>query len=259
MEHSQQVQSAIDNGYDFKIGEYFSRGYEIFKKNPGGFLGYTVVFILISIVVSMIPILGFLIGIVVNPALAVGIPYGAHLQEQTGSQEFGNFFKGFNHIAQLVVANILMLLVYFILLLPLIFVLGFSFISALATSDAGSLMDASSQIASSMIWIFLIGLICLYVAVSFRWTNYLIVFHKYDAVEAIKTSWKLTNKRWFLHFAFILLVGLSIILGLVALIVGILFAYPIVMAADYAGYADVTGLEGSGDAIDEIGVTEDLV
>jgi len=257
MSYNPHIESAIDNGYDFKIGDYFSKGLEMFKKNPGGYLGFVVVFFVISIVTSLIPILGSLIGIVINPPLAVGMAIAAHKQEKSGDEEFGNFFKGFDHIAQLLVANIIMLLIYIVLAIPLIFIIGFSAIVAIASGDADAIMESTSQIASMGLGFLVMFLIFIYVSISLRWTNYLIVFHKYDAVEAIKTSWKLVNKSLLMHFAFGFLVFLAFIGGMIALIIGIIFVIPIVAIADYAGFADITGLNKKDDIIDEIGSFKD--
>jgi len=257
MSYNPHIESAIENGYDFKIGDYFSKGFEIFKKNPGGYLGYVIVFIVISLITSFIPLLGTLIGVVINPALGVGIAIAAHKQEKTGSEDFGNFFKGFDFLAQLVVANIVMLVIYIMLAIPLIFIVGFSAITAFASGDSDAIMESYGQIASMGLGIFVMIIIFLYVGISLRWTNYLIVFHKYDAVEAIKTSWKLVNKSWFMHFAFGILAFLALIGGIIALIIGILFVFPIVAIADYAGFADITGLNKNNDIIDEIGSFKD--
>lgn len=257
MSYNPHIESAIENGYDFKIGDYFSKGLEIFKKNPGGFLGYVVVFIVISLVTSFIPILGTLIGLVINPPLTIGMAIAAHKQEKSGSEDFGNFFKGFDHIAQLLVANIIMVLIYIVLAIPLIFIVGFSAIMAFASGDPEAIMESSAQIASMGLGLLVMFLIYLYVGISLRWTNYLIVFHKYDAVDAIKTSWKLVNKSWFMHLAFGVLAFLALIGGMIALFIGILFVIPIIAIADYAGYADVTGLNKKDDIIDEIGSFKD--
>ena len=92
-----------------------------------------------------------------------------------------------------------------------------------------------------------------------RCTNYRIVFHEYDAISAIKTIQALTNKKWIFHLGFALLAGLMLFAGVIALFVGIIFVIPIIFAADYAGYADVTGLNRNDDVIDEIGIETDLV
>lgn len=253
------IQQAIDYGYEFKIGDYISRGWNIFKDNPGGFIGYTVLFFIITIIVQMIPLLGFLIAIVVSPPLSVGIAIASHKQEKDGDMEFGNFFKGFDHIGQLIVAYIIMLVVYFIIALPMIFMVGFEMITSFSSGDPEAIMESYQELAKLGIWFFIFAIIFTYISVCLRWTNYLIVFHKYDAVSAIKTSWQLVNKRWIWHFLFLLLCGLIILCGFIALLVGVVAAYPIIMAADYAGYADITGLDQHDDVIDELGSDSTLV
>ncbi len=257
MGNNSHIASAIENGYDFKIGEYFSKGFEIFKKNPGGYLGFIVVFFLIYLVTNLIPLLGPLIGVVINPALGVGFAIAAYLQEKTGSEEFGNFFKGFDFLAQLLVANIIMIIIYVILAIPLIFIIGFSAIVAITSGDVDGVMDSFGQIASMGLGILFMMLLFFYVGMSLRWTSYLIVFHKYDAVEAIKTSWKLVNKNLIMHLAFGGLVILAMIGGIMALIIGIIFVIPIVAITDYVGFADITGLNRNNDIIDEIGSFKD--
>lgn len=39
----------IEHGYDFPIGEYINRGFEIFKQNVGPFVAYTLLFSLIDV------------------------------------------------------------------------------------------------------------------------------------------------------------------------------------------------------------------
>ena len=115
MSNRNTIQQAIANGYEFKIGDYVSRGLNIFKQNPGGFIGFVLLFFIISIVINLIPFLGFLLAIVVSPPLSVGIAIASHKQESDGDMAFGNFFKGFDYIGQLIVAYIIMLVIYFIL------------------------------------------------------------------------------------------------------------------------------------------------
>jgi membrane-anchored glycerophosphoryl diester phosphodiesterase (GDPDase) len=245
MENRKYIEQALENGYEFRIGEYLSRGFEIFKNNPGGYLGYTVLYLLISFVVALIPFLGTIIGVFISPPLTVGIPIAAHLQVRNGSTEFGNFFKGFDDFAQLLVANIITLLIYILLLIPVVFILGFSFFSALATSDPEAISDVFSSLQGLGLGFTVIILLFTYVVVSLRWTNYLIVFFKYDAVSAIKTSWQLTNKKWFYHLAFVIIFGFAAFLGVIALFVGIILVIPVILAADYVGFVDVTGLNNA--------------
>jgi hypothetical protein len=257
MKQNTQIESAIQNGYTFNTGDYFNKGLEIFKKNPGGYIGFIIVLSIISSVINMIPVVGAMLNLIVNPPLTVGIAMGAHKQESEGSEEFGNFFNGFDHIVQLFIANVLMLIIYLVIASPLIFLLGFSVITAYFSGDNNALFETFTQVTNLGVSVFIVLFLCAFVAISLRWTNYFIVFYKYDAIEAIKTSWKLVNKNWFSHLGFAVLAFLAMIGGLIALIIGIIFVVPIVYAADYAAFAHITGLNEKRDVIDEIG--EDLV
>ena len=128
-----------------------------------------------------------------------------------------------------------------------------------ASGDPEAIIESGQELAKMGIWFLVFAMVFTYLAVCLRWTNYLIVFHKYEAVSAIKTSWQLVNKRWIWHFLFLLLCGLIMLAGFIALLVGIVVAYPIIMAADYAGYADITGLNQDNDDINELGTDVDLV
>lgn len=254
------IENALQNGYRFNTSEYLSRGWRIFNENPGGYIGFTVLFFVISMIVGVIPIIGFLISIVINPPLTMGIPIAAHLQTKEKNTEFGNFFKGFDHIGQLVVTYLIQGLLYLILCIPIFATIGFQIFNIM--SDPGNI-EESTEFAEKMLsyWpVFLIVfLLFVYVIISMRWAFFLVVFHKYDAVDAIKTSWKLVGKNWIAHFGFLILMFLLSLLGLIALLVGLIVAIPVIFAADYAAYADVTGLNKESSEIDEIGDLKDMV
>jgi membrane-anchored glycerophosphoryl diester phosphodiesterase (GDPDase) len=260
MSNRQYIQNAIENGYDFKIGDYFSRGWEYFKLKPLEYVGYATLVIVITLVLSIIPIIGTIASLIISPALTVGALIFTNMLARNENPEFGNFFDGFKKLTPLLVAYLLTLVIYAIIFIPFLLIVGVSVISefAAAGDDPEAMVDNFQTLASMGIWIFIFALILLYVAVSLRWVLHLVYFHQYDAVEAIKTSWKLTNKKWLHHLGFVLLGGFFMFLGALALVVGILVAIPFFYAADLAGYADVTGLNAE-DELDNLGQTEDTV
>ena len=44
MKNKNLISEAIANGYNFNIGNYISRGMDIFKKNPGGYTCHVIYF-----------------------------------------------------------------------------------------------------------------------------------------------------------------------------------------------------------------------
>lgn len=72
-------------------------------------MGFAILFFIITVAVQMISFLGLLIAVVVSPPLSVGIVIASRNQEKDGDMAFGNFFKRFDQIRQLIVAYIIML------------------------------------------------------------------------------------------------------------------------------------------------------
>jgi uncharacterized membrane protein len=259
MQNSGAIQKAIDNGYEFKIGNYISNGWELFKKYPGEYIGFTIVFLLIGFTLNFIPFFGFIGSLIVTPPLAVGWAIASHRAIKDGRMEFGNFFKGFDHIGQLIVAYLLTMIIMVVIALPLLFYFGLGLLQNLSSNNPDDIFSTFQQISKYWIWLLLFVAVLTYVSISIRWANLLIVFHKYDAVSAIKTSWQLVNKNWISHFLFWLLFILVIIAGIFALIVGVFVSYAVIMVAEYSAFADITGLNEDINEINEIGTDPELV
>ena len=68
----EKIQDLIQNGYEFDIGYYLSKGYEIFKENFGNFIGYTVLYLLIVIIGGSIPGIGIIVSVVLPAPLVAG-------------------------------------------------------------------------------------------------------------------------------------------------------------------------------------------
>ncbi|MEM7514759.1 MAG: hypothetical protein AAF388_27775, partial [Bacteroidota bacterium] len=133
--------------------------------------------------------------------------------------EFSDFFKGFEHITQLVLGN---------LVVTIFVIVGF----------------------------ILLVLPGIYLAIAYTFVTMVIVFEKIEFMKAMEVSRKVITKNWwnFLLMAFVF-VGI-VILGLLALGVGLLAAIPTIYCITYAAYEDIMGIpadESMMDRIDEIG------
>ena len=150
------------------------------------------------------------------------------------------------------------MVIYLVLAIPLIFIIGMEFLQQVATNDMEAIMESGEIILDNAGILFAYVLLFIYIGISFRWSLHLAYFHNYAPIEAIKTSFLLVNKNWFSHLVFIIIAALVGLLGVVALLVGLIVAIPVISIADYIGYADVTGLgqEDSGldmnDTIDQL-------
>lgn len=88
---SEQIQH---EDYDFKFSFYINKGFKLFFKRPGEFIGYLVVMMLIS-ALGAIPFIGILVSLTVSGPLAVGWYIVAHKTDKDEPVIFSDFFGGF--------------------------------------------------------------------------------------------------------------------------------------------------------------------
>lgn len=228
----QKFQRLIDEGYSFSLGNYISQGFAIFQKQMGLFIGFTFVFLLISMVGQFIPIVGPLaMSLFVSPALICGYYLVAHRIENGETVEFSNFFRGFDYIGQLALAALVMMLFYIVAMVPFFAVVGFSVFMG----------DFSNP--NFPPWSILLMIPLFYIAIGYAWTNLFIVFYKMEFWPAMETSRKMITKNFWNILLFAIVVGLLAGSGIIALGVGLLATLPIALCAQYAAFADVTRLK----------------
>ncbi|MEN9213626.1 MAG: hypothetical protein Q6K12_00135 [Gloeomargarita sp. DG_1_6_bins_138] len=92
--------SLLTHGYQVKIGDYISRGWELLQPKIGLFISYTALLAGINVFLAFIPIplLGGLVSFIVSPALNAGLFIVAYKHLLGESVEFSDFFKGFERL-----------------------------------------------------------------------------------------------------------------------------------------------------------------
>ena len=98
------IENSIKEGYKFKISQYFSEGFEIFKKDMGSFVGYGLVVMIINLLSKFLPLIGYVIGLLLTPLYA-GFYVVANKITNGESYEFQSFFEGFNRALEMKTYN----------------------------------------------------------------------------------------------------------------------------------------------------------
>jgi uncharacterized membrane protein len=209
-----QYEHLIRDGYEFRLGDYINRGIELFKQNIGGFVGFTLLYLIAVGGSGQIPYVGWLIQTVIGAPLAAGFFLVAHKIAKGEAYEFNDFFKGFDHMVQLVVGNLVMTVLVIVglilLLLP-----GF------------------------------------YLAIAYTMFVPIVVFGRFEFWPALELSRKVVTKNWLNFFLLALVYAGIAILGILALGVGILAAIPVIYCISYAAYDDIFGTATDGDTFDD--------
>jgi hypothetical protein len=187
------------------LGEYLKTGWGLFMQYPVGFSGFCLLTLFIQVALRVVPYIGPVAAFAVTSPLFLGnfIVCAKLLQGQPVS--FRDFFAGFQ---------------YFLPLLLLSLVAGLF-------------------IAIGMVLLIIPGI---YLAVAYMFASYLVVDRRMDFWPAMELSRHTVNPRWFGYFAFMLLVFVLNLGGVIALGVGLLVTIPLSFCMVTAAYADLFGL-----------------
>jgi uncharacterized membrane protein len=188
------------------LGDYFRTGWELFKQYPGGFIGFSLVYVVILLILYIIPLLGWLLFFAVSPALIMGnfVVSARLLQGQTPG--FRDFFTGFHFF------------------LPLLLL---------------------SLVTSTLITIGLALLLIpgIYLAVAYLFAACLVIDRRLDFWPAMELSRRTVNPLWFGIFTFMLLLAVINLLGGLLLGLGLLVTVPLSYCALTVAYADLFGFQ----------------
>jgi len=213
-----------NKGYTFNIGKYIAEGYDLFKKDVGGFILAT----LLVFIMSIIPFCG---------VLALGNFYKICRKADQGEKvEAGDIFDFTDFVVYLKFI-VLVFLVVILMMIPMQFTL---FPVLIAASEEGENINAALLAGGMGIWFFVYILLMIAFSVSLFFVQPLISLYRVQSVrEAYSLSWKLVKKNFLLIFLFTILVSIISQLGALACGIGLLFTIPIGICIKYAAYKDV--------------------
>lgn len=247
----ERINDLINNGYNFKFGDYISEGFRIVQKNIGLFVGYTVIYFLMSSVMGSIPVIGSLASIVISPVLMAGFYIVAHKVQNNREAEFSNFFDGFKDFKEIAIAAVMITLITVgLFVVPFLLIVGVDNLMGIFNAYQEFISTADPYVFEGVFdifkerwWLIFLGMIpAIYFSISYYWTYLFIIFYKLPAWEAMEASRKTVTKNWGIIFLFLFVVGLIGGMGIILLFIGILFTIPVMTSAIYASFADVTKL-----------------
>lgn len=226
----------------FRLGAYLDEGYNIWKKEAVSFIGIMLVSVAISIVLSLIPILGSLVSaLFVSPCLTLGIFLATRKIDVDRNQfEFGDFFSGFDFISKVIVLNLIIFGLGLLIVLPFV-IFGASNITSILDFDSADPASFPIEMFSGGLLLFLIPLVYLVLLTSYAIP--MLGFYNLEPWEALKQSAKFIHKHWIMFFFFIIVIAIIAFLGLFALVIGIIVTASMMNPMLYASFKDVTDLD----------------
>jgi uncharacterized membrane protein len=207
----------LSRDYEVKIGEYFGRGWAIFKEFAWGYILFILVIVAISTLLSQLPAPlgmrgdegsfagGNLIFNIISPALGAGFYVVSFQIARNRPKNFSDFFGGFKKFLPLFLTS-LVSTIFIVIGLILLIIPG------------------------------------IYLGVSYMFAQLLVIDKNMNFWSAMDTSRKLISKRWFSFFGLSIILGFLILAGFLLLGVGALVTIPLATCVLAAAYEDIVGL-----------------
>ena len=254
-----QVERVIRDGYNFNFGDNISHGFDIAKKAVVMFAGFIIIFAIINSVFNYLQvqlgIVGYAVSlffsIVISPNLIAGFYYTARKVDENQDFDFGDFFKGFDWVGKLATIAGIQTVAYILFLLPLFF-LNYVNFGDLITGV--NIEIAPEEFLNDGVLILLVFIPLVYFSIAWMFAPFLVIFYDMESWPAMEASRKIVSRKWFLIFAFLFVVGLIAILGVLGLIIGLLFTVPAALCMVYAAFRDIVGMpeDGEDDILDHL-------
>ena len=216
---------------------WITQGWELFKRQPGMWIGIVLLLFVIMVAAAFIPFIGGLAMSLFGPVFAAGIVSGCKALESGGELEIGHLFAGFrSHTGTLVGVGALYLAGSLVVMLAVGVTMGVGMATMMGQADPQSMEAMGMTVVLAML-IMMALLLPLIMAIWFAAP--LVVFHDHGAIEAMKASFAGCLKNilpflWYSVLFMLLAIVATLPLGLGWLVLG-----PVLGASLYTAYRDI--------------------
>ena len=213
-------------------------GWSLFRESMGLWIGMVIVFGVIQIAVSLVPVLGSLASIFLSLTISAGLMIGAQSLDNGEGLRFDHLFAGFQrNFGQLLLVGLIYLVGTIVMVILVVVVFGGAMFALFMGKQAGALAGmAPATIVLAMLLFFAL---ILPLVMSIWFAPALVALNDVPAVQAMKLSFIGCLKN-FLPF---LLYGIVLfLLGILAIIpigLGLLLLVPTMICAQYISYKEI--------------------
>ncbi len=221
--------------------EWISKGWALFRQAPLMWVLFFVVYLIIQIAVSLVPIVGTFVGYLVAPLFAGGVALGCRSLETGGDLEIEHLFGGFQRNAgALLTVGVIYVIAALAILLVFGLFAGFSVITAILAGGEDRIVES---IMAASLPLVLGTLVCaaLFVPLmaAYWFAPMLVVLNDVKPVEAMRESLFACFRNFLAFLVYGVVMLLLLFVALIPLGLGILVWVPLMMASTYASYRGV--------------------
>ncbi|MGD9662214.1 MAG: BPSS1780 family membrane protein, partial [Porticoccaceae bacterium] len=209
----------------------------------GGWIGATLIYMLLIIVLSLVPLLGSLATMLLAPVLVGGFMLGAKAQDKGENFALNHLFSAFSqNSGQLMLVGLLYMAGAFAVGILAVILFGGAFLSfgALA-SNPESFSSLASSTGFFLLPLLLVMLLVIPLAMAYWFAPALIVLSGLPATTAMAQSFKGCLKNILPFLVYGIVAAVLAIIAAIPLFLGFLILVPVLTASMYVAWKDIFG------------------
>ncbi len=224
---------------------WLSQGFWHFRQNPFQWIIALVVWVVVTMLVSLVPFLGSLAVTLFAPVLAAGFMIGANAQNEGGDFEVGHLFSGFSSgLGQLVLVGLLYLVGFMVIGLLGAFLVGGGMIAAFGGMGAMGQVNPEQVNPAMLGSAFLIPMLIVMalsipLIMAYWFAPALVALEGLSALAAMKMSFVGCLKNVLPFLIYGLIATVLFVLGSIPLLLGLLVVIPMLTASIFVAYKDI--------------------
>lgn len=199
-----KINRLIENGYSFSIGDYISRGFDLYKIEVNAMIPFSLIYFFAVSMLSRTMLASLVVNIFLSPCIIAGFYMAANKAMQGITPIFTDCFDGFRRFTDIVVVSLI------------------------------------ANILSSIGLICLI-IPGIYLMVAYTFSSMFVIFLDTDFRTALRLSRKVIHCNWWKMFGLFIVASLIGISGTIICGVGIAFTLPMMYCIIYVAFEDIVG------------------
>lgn len=240
---SQDAKAHLDRALSnsqFELGDYISNGFDLWKSGYAGFLGFSLLYMVLSLLINMIPIAGGLVNqLVIAPILTAGAYMYCHHLSRDRRADFETFFSQFKNSGQVIVVYLIYTLLLYLCFIPALLMMGIDFQALIGNSGALEIYQNFGELTWGLVPLILLPIV---VTALLTYALHFVVFFKLSAVDAVTYSFKFCGKHFLYLLLFMLVTFLIMLSGILGLVIGIIFTWHVIWPLSYESFRQLTNL-----------------
>jgi uncharacterized membrane protein len=212
--------------------EWLSTGWGMFQEAPGAWIGIILVYFLIIVLVSIVPIIGVL-NAVLSPVFAAGVILACEAQHRDSPPAVADLFRGFQrNTGNLMLIGVL----YMAGLLGIFLLMGGG--AAVMVPFLVLSGDQAAVAAPGIVIVIVLAalLLILPLGLTLWWSPALVAVHNVTSLEAMKRSLFACLRNWRVLLVYGILAMAMCVVAIIPLGLGLLVAGPVLAISWWAGY-----------------------